>query len=67
MAYMQAAYEFEGEAEGLAMLRRQGVTQAQTKDTSVTLEGTGIAPALADYMARVGVTPVSPPPFGELI
>lgn len=57
---LQVLYMLEGEAEGYAMLKRQGVTEFSNKGTSAKFDGstTSIAPSITALIktsgARVG-------------
>lgn len=52
---LQTLFMLEGEAEDVAMLRRQGISQAQTKDASVTMAGSSdIAPAVIAILGPIG-------------
>lgn len=52
---LQTLYMLEGESEEFAMLRRQGVSQASTKDASVTMAaGSDIAPSVIAILGPVG-------------
>ena len=50
MIYLQVSYELEGESEGLAMLRRQGISEARMKEVQLKLDGAQLSPGLYLYL-----------------
>lgn len=44
MAALQALYNVEGEDEGIAMMRRQGLKSYQVKDVTASLDTSSISP-----------------------
>lgn len=51
---LQTMYEFEGESEDFAMLKRQGVDQFSAEGLSVSFKSGSVAPKVMDIVYKPG-------------